>query len=187
MLRAVVLIALPLVLYASLQALNRQPVVPRGSTPRMLWQLQLLSARVVAVMFDSLLGTWHSCGVRCHPRCTTEPSVSSEPEQALQQGYQIPLAVAGITEGDPLHEQFAALTAMHAYARPDEVQRYINGNGGDSTAAYQALLATCQWREAAQMDDITRRCVWLSNDCPMHPQHTGRCRCMRRCETMAVQ
>lgn len=62
-LRAVVLIALPLVLYASLQALKQQPVVPRGHQPRVLWSLQLLSARVVAVMFDSLLGM--QCLVSC--------------------------------------------------------------------------------------------------------------------------
>lgn len=83
--------------------------------------------------------------------------MSPEPEQALLQGYQVPLAVAGITEGDPLHRQFASLAAMHVYARPDEVQRFINGNGGDSTAAYQALLATCQWRESSDMDMITQR------------------------------
>lgn len=62
MLRAVVLIALPLVLYASLQALNRQPVVPSRAQSRVQWQLQLLSARVVAVMFDSLLGAHAQAG-----------------------------------------------------------------------------------------------------------------------------
>lgn len=51
-----VLIALPLVLYASLQALKRQPVVPQRQQLQVQWLLQLLSARVVAVVFDSLLG-----------------------------------------------------------------------------------------------------------------------------------
>ncbi len=90
------------------------------------------------------------------PYTHTEPAASEKPEEALQQGYQIQLTLAGIGSAD-LHKQFEALGARYPYAHPDQVQRYMNGHNGDCTAGYQALLESCMWREQSGLEDITNR------------------------------